>query len=330
MSTTRLADIVEPQHFTDYILSKTMQKSALVASGVVVQNDVIKSHLGRGSYTFSVPNWFDLGDDEANIVNDDPSSLATPKKVTTGKQLVRKSFLHNSWSAMNLASEIAGDHAIEKIKQRVAAYWSRQTQRRLIASLQGIIADNVANNSSDMVLDITSLTGNAAKFNASAVIDAVAELGDNLEAVGAIAMHSDVYRAAMKNDLIETLMDSQGEPFKTFRGLAVIMDDGLPHDATTGAYTTVLFGRGAIGYGIAEPQVAEGTEVENNPSSGNGGGQQILHSRINLGIHPAGFTWKETTIASTSPTLAELSNATNWTRIFERKSIPLAFLISKI
>lgn len=340
MAVVQLADIVEPQVFTDYVIRNTMARNALVAAGVATRNGEIEAQLRAGSHSFTVPNWFDLGDDEANVVDDVPTNKSTPYKLGTGKQLVRKSFLHNSWSAMNLASEIAGSDAIDRISARAAAYWSRQLQKRLVASLQGVYADNVANDSSDMVLDIAGATNAdvsaSTKFSATAVIDAAAELGDNLEAITAIAMHSDVYRAALKLDLIATMQDSQGRPFQTFRGLAVVVDDGLPYTPAAGSgstdaaaeYTTVLFGAGAFGYGVTEPAIAEGTEVEKIPSAGNGGGQQVLHSRINMGVHPAGYSWVETAVASESPTIAELRTATNWNRVFERKAIPLAYLVT--
>lgn len=328
MATTRLSDVIVPVEFTDYIVQNTMEKTALVQSGVATRNGVIQAQLQAGADSFTIPNWFDLGNDEANIVNDDPADLSVPYKLTAGKQLVRKSFLHNSWSAMNLASELSGDDALQRIRSRTVAYWDRQLQRRLIASLNGIIADNVANDSSDMVLNISAETGDAAKFSATAVIDATAELGDNLSAVTAIAMHSDIYRAALKADLIAFIPQSQGAPIRTYRGLAVIVDDNLP--VSSGNYTTALFGPGAVGFGVSAPRIAEGTEVENLPSAGKGGGQQILHSRVNLAVHPAGFTWQETSVVGDSPTIAELAVAGNWNRVFERKAIPLAFLISKV
>lgn len=327
MATTRLTDVIVPVEFTKYVVQNTMEKSALAQSGVAARNGVIEAQLSAGADSFTIPNWFDLGNEEANIVNDDPAVLSVPNKITSGKQLVRKSFLHNSWSAMNLASELSGDDALARIRSRTAAYWERQMQRRLIASLNGVIADNVANDASDMVLDISALVGDAAKFGATAVIDATAELGDNLSAVTAVAMHSDIYRAALKADLIEFIPQSQGASIRMYRGLAVIVDDGLP--SADGNYTTALLGPGAVGWGFTEPRIAEGTEIENLPSAGNGGGQQILHSRANLAIHPAGFTWQEAAVAGESPTIAELALAVNWNRVFERKAIPLAFLISK-
>lgn len=327
MATVRLTDIIEPAAFTGYTLQETMQKTALFRAGVAVRNNVIAEQLRAGSHAFTVPFWRDLEDDEANIVNDDPEVHSVPKKIGSGKQVVRKSYLHQSWSAMNLASEIAGDDALAKIQSRVVAYWDRQLQKRLIASLRGIMADNVANDSSDMILDISAETGAAGVFGAEAVIDATGTLGDSMGNLTAIAMHSDMYRRALKNDLIEFIPDSQGGTIATFRGLATVVDDGLPVDE--GAYTSVLFGQGAVGYGTGEPVIADGTEVENLPSAGRGGGQQILHSRMNVGMHPAGFTWIEDTVADESPSFAELALAGNWDRVVERKAVPLAFLIAR-
>ena len=321
MATTRLADVVVPEEFTSYITQNTMQKSALVAAGVAIRNAEIEAQLTAGADAFTVPNWFDLGDDEANIVSDDPAVDAVPRKLVAGRQTIRKAFLHNSWSAMNLASELAGDDAIARIKDRATAYWTRQLQKRLIATLNGILADNEAANGGDMVF------GSAATaFDATAIINAAATLGDSMRDLSAVAMHSDVYAQALRDDLIATERQSDGGFIQTFRGLAVVVDDGMPKAAgAPDTYVTALFGAGAIGYGVVPPRIADGTEVENKPSSGNGGGQQILHSRVNLAVHPAGFSYVGIP-AAVSPSLAELADAANWQRVFERKAIPLAFL----
>jgi hypothetical protein len=328
MAVTRLTDIIEPSVFTSYIVQNTMEKTALVASGVLVPNNVISDQLTAGADSFSVPFWRDLGNEEANIVSDDPTQLSTPNKIQAGKQFIRKAFLHQSWSAMNLASELAGADALARIQGRAVAYWNRQMQRRLVATLNGILADNVANDASDMVLDISAEVGAAADFSANAVIDAAGTLGDAMDAVSGIAVHSDIYRRMLKADQIEFVQPSAGSMrLPTYRGLAVIVDDGMP--VSTGVYTCALFGSGAVGYGLVAPRIAEGTEVENLPSAGKGGGQQILHSRVNLAVHPAGFAWVEGTIAGDSPTIAELSDASHWDRVVERKAVPLAFLVAK-
>lgn len=320
MATTRLTDVVVPEEFTNYISQNTMEKSALVAAGVAVRNAEIEAQLTAGADAFTVPNWFDLGNEEANIVSDDPAVDAVPRKLVAGRQVIRKAFLHNSWSAMNLASELAGDDAIARIKDRAAAYWTRQLQRRLIATLNGILADNEANDAGDMVFGTA-----ATAFDATAIINAAATLGDSMRDLSAVAMHSDVYAQALRDDLVATERQSDGGFIQTFRGLAIVVDDGMPYDDVGGSYVTALFGAGAVGYGVVPPRIAEGTEVENKPSSGNGGGQQILHSRVNLAVHPAGFSYTGNP-AAVSASIAELADAANWDRVFERKAIPLAFL----
>lgn len=339
MAVTRLTDIIEPSVFTAYITQNTMEKTALVASGVLVPNNVISDQLTAGADSFSVPFWRDLGNEEANVVSDDPAQFSTPNKIQAGKQFIRKAFLHQSWSAMNLASELAGADALARIQDRALAYWDRQLQRRLVASLNGILADNVANDDSDMVHDITGEAGAAADFSADAVIDAAGTLGDSMDSVTGIGVHSDIYRRMLKADQIEFVQPSAGSMrLPTYRGLAVIVDDGMPKvntaadpevDPAIWEYTIALFGQGAVGYGLVEPRIAEGTEVENLPSAGKGGGQQILHSRVNLAVHPAGFAWVEGTIAGDSPSIAELSDAAHWDRVVERKAVPLAFLVAK-
>jgi hypothetical protein len=328
MATVQIGDIIVPSEFSAYLVENSVEKSALVTSGIVARNAAIEDHLRAGADSFSVPFWKDLANDEANIASDDPAVFATPRKLSSGKQIVRKSFLHSSWAAMNLASELSGDNALARIQDRAAAYWARQAQRRLIASLNGILADNTTNDSSDMVKDISGGTGDAAKFSAAAVIDAAGTLGDSMRDLIAIGMHSDTYKAALKADLIATVPDSQGGFIQTFRGLGILVDDGLP--LASSKYTTVLFGAGAAGYGMTAPRIAAGTEIENIPGAGNGGGQQVLHSRVNLALHPLGFQWKETAVVGDSPTIAELATATNWDRVAERKHVPLAFLIHKL
>lgn len=327
MSVIRLADVIVPDEFTKYIVQNTVEKTALYQAGVLVKNSAIAEQLSAGAESFNIPFWNDLGNEEANIANDDPVVFSTPNKLNAGKQIVRKSFLHNSWSAMNLASELSGDDALKRIQERVIEYWNRQYQRRLIASLNGILADNVANDSGDMLHDISAEVGDAAKFSAKAVIAATATLGDQIDALTGIAVHSTIYRQMLDADLVQFTPSAQGGTIRTYRGLAVVVDDGLPVD--TGTYTSVLFGAGAFGFASAEPRIAQGTEIENLPSAGRGGGQQILHSRVNMALHPAGFSWKEAAVVDQSPTIAELATATNWDRVIERKAINLAFLKTK-
>ena len=339
MPTVQISDVVVPANFTAYQVENSLVSTALFQSGVVVKNGLIADQLAAGSNNFTVPFWADLPDVEADITNDDPTILSTPQKVGSGRQTVRKSFLHASWSEMALASELAGASALARIQSRVSDYWDRQFEKRLIASLRGILASNVTNNSSDMVNDISQLTGTGTAaspgpyFNAGAVIDTALSLGDRLDDVKAIAFHSAIYAEALKMDLIVFIPASNGSlTIPTYRGLAIIVDDNL--SPANGYYTTILFGYGAIGFGASAPTTGYGTEIYRLPQAGNGGGQTTLHSRFNVALHPLGYAWNDGTganaLAGDSPSISDLANGAHWTRaVSQRKSVPLAFLISK-
>ena len=243
MATTQLVDVIVPVEFTDYIVANSVEKTAFWESGIAVRNALIESQLRAGADAFSVPIWLDLGNEEADAVNDDPDTDSVPNKLNAVKMLVRKSFLHNSWAAMNFASELSGDDALRRIQDRVTAYWARQWQRRLIATLKGVLADNVANDSGDMQVDISAEAGAAAVISPAAVIDTAGTLGDAAADLRAIAMHSDVMRKLMKDDAIEYIQPSQGSTTQipTYRGLRVIADDSMP--VTTGSIRRCSSGR---------------------------------------------------------------------------------------
>ena len=77
-----------------------------------------------------------------------------------------------------------------------------------------------------------------------------------MDDIQAIAMHSVVYREALLQAMMEFIPQSQGLPIETYRGMAVIVDDGLQitGTATTPFFTTVLLGYGAVGYAASAPR----------------------------------------------------------------------------
>ena len=341
---TQIQDVIVPQRFTNYIVENSLVSTALYESGVIVPNSLMASQLHAGAEFFTVPFWQDLPDTEANISSDDPTVNSTPLKVTALRQVVRKAFLNQSWGAMDLAGDLAGSDALVRIQNRVTAYWDRQFEKRLIATMLGVLYSNVANNSSDMVTDISGATGTvtlpgtnvtvpANAFSGLAVINAALTMGDQSSQIKGIAVHSAIYAEMLKNNEIQYFKPSEnGMEIATYKNMALIVDDNLM-TATTGVYVSILFGAGAIGSAVGEPTTGLGTEIYRYPSVGNGGGETVLFSRLNLAMHPLGMSWNDGTgsnaVAGLSPAIADLANPAHWTRaVSQRKSIPLAFLIS--
>lgn len=346
MALVQLSDIIQPEFFAAYMAENSMVSTALFQSGVLVPNALMQSQLGMGGDILNIPFWNDLvspidpGGVDPNISSDNPADLSTPFAINAANQVVRKSYLNNSWSAASFAGELAGSDPMHRIAERVVAYWNRTYEGRLVQSLIGVAQSNAVNNASDMIVDISAATSDAPvtingteysapTFNRNAVIDTASTIGDRAQVFRAIAMHSSIFNTASKNNEIEFIRDSDNNIlFASYAGLAVIQDDSLA--MAGGVYLTVLFGQGAVGFADGEPSTGFGIEVWRYPDQGNGGGVSTLYSRRNSIIHPLGFSFTGASVAGPSPVGAELALPANWTRqVPQRKSIPLAFLLTK-
>jgi hypothetical protein len=335
MATTRISDIIDVTIFQDLPQVNGPEKTAFFESGIVARNGVLDSLANAAGKTAELPYWKDLdGSIEVNYSTDDPADVAVPQKIVQGEQITRKAFVNQGWQAADLASELAmGGTAMEAVRAKTDRYFQRQWQRRLVAASNGVLADNVANDSGDMVIDVASesISGQGAGtlFNRNSYTDAAYTMGDAATDLNAIAVHSAVMQQMVKNDDIVYIPDSLGRlTIPTYMGLRVIVDDGLTVTAGTTdgfKYTSVLFGAGAFGYGVGSPEVP--VEVEREAAQGEGGGIETLWVRNTWILHPFGFQ-QTGTPAGVSFTQAELATAPVWDRVLERKQVPLAYLIT--
>lgn len=335
MATVRLTDIIDVTVFQDLPAVNSPEKTAFFQSGIVTRNTLLDSIATSAGKTAELPFWNDIDPTIApNLSSDDPAAIAAAGKISQGEQICRKAFLNKGLSSSDLASEIAmGPRAMEHVRDRVDTYWLRQWQRRLIATTNGVLADNLASNGGDMVVSVAaeSIAEQTAetRFNRDAFTDAVYTMGDAADKLRAIGVHSRVMAQMVKNDDIVYIPDSQGQlTIPTYMGLRVIVDDG--HTVTAGAtdgfkYTSVLYGEGAFGYGDGMP--LNPVEVEREAAQGNGAGVETLWTRKTWILHPFGFQ-STGTPAANSYSLAELAQAGTWARVVERKNVPLGFLVT--
>lgn len=333
MATVRLSDVVIPAVYSGYQSVDNIESGAFVQAGVVARNGLLNTLANGPAVSFTMPFWKDLDQTvETNYSNDDPADLATPQKIQASQTAARNSYLNQGWSSMDLVNEILDADPMQRIRNRTGTYWLRQFNRRVIAIAKGVIADNIASNSGDMGVDVSIAAGNSAVaanlFNSTAFINAAYTLGDEVEQIKAIAVHSVVQATMAKLDLIVYLPASNGQlTIPTYLGRRVIVDDTLPVVAggTNGfVYTSILFGAGFMGLGIGAPTTP--VAVSRVEEAGSGGGMETLWERKTWLLHPFGFNWVEGTLAEQSPTIADLALAAHWDRTLARKNVPLAWL----
>ncbi len=363
---TQITDVVVPEIFTPYIQQLTEEKARLVQSGILVINPAMSALLSGGGLTFNVPSFRDLDNDDDNVSTDtvgdrigltDGTPFTTqaaqdsalgndsvPLKTQADQEIAVRLSRNNSWSSADLTGQLAGMDPMESIASRVAFYWARRMQAAFIATYQGVSKDNGASDSGDYSNDIVgaSFIDGVTNFSAEAFLDAALTMGDSMEDLTGVMVHSVVFNRMQKNNLIDFIPDARGETqIPTFLGREVIIDDSMPTGTSAvrgdgsagvaGVYETWLFGSGQGQLGIGSAKVP--TETERLPSAGNGGGQEVLHSRVEWTIHPTGHAY-----IGTSPnggpgngTAANnLNNAGSWDRVYpERKQIKFARLITR-
>jgi len=210
-------------------------------------------------------------------------------------------------------------------------------QKEVIAVLNGIYGTYTPDGGTaktplaSNLLDITSQTGNASKWSASAFIDAQQLLGDAQAQLTAIAMHSATWSALKKQNLITTEHPSVDVSFDSYQGKRVVIDDGCPVDGSgAGAtFTSYLFGQGAIALGNGSPVGFVPTEIDRDKKKGSG--IDYLINRKTMILHPRGVKFTNAHVAKTEgPSRTELKDAANWQPVYEPKQIRIVAFKHKI
>tara|TARA_B110000908_G_scaffold28926_1_gene34000 strand:- start:489 stop:1496 length:1008 start_codon:yes stop_codon:yes gene_type:complete len=331
MSTVQIADIYNPLVFSGAEQEAQVELNAFLSSGVMVADPRITAMASVGGNIGELPFFKPLGISEPNYSSDVLATVSTPSNITKGIMKYRLTSQNKSWSTTDIAVDLALQDPVMAITNRIGSYWATSNEKRLIQSTVGVLADNVANDSGDMVVDVAtdadSAPAAAELISNDVILDAQQTAGDHQGGFSAIAMHSVVYSRLRKQQLITFVRDADNNTlFSTYGNLRVVVDDSLPAIAGTYrvTYTTIIFGAGAIVSG--EGKVLVPSELDRSPAAGNGGGEATLYSRRADIIHPLGFEFTSASVAGQSATLAELATAANWSRVWERKNVPLCFL----
>ena len=323
-----LSDLIQRDQWAREVLRASIRKSVFWQSGLIV-NDSELSRLMEANVgaVFEFDYFLDLADNEGRI-SDDSTTVATTDGITTDTDRAVANFRNRSWGSRNITANLSttGDPLVA-IAGRIGAYWGRQMDFTVISLVKGIMADNVANDASDMVNDISAELGDLAVININAIHDTVQTAGDHQDMLGAMICHSAVKTKLIKDGVTDKIYSDGGEYlYEALAGRRLVVTDSV--ETVGGVYTSYIIGAGVIGYGEGSPKMP--TEVERSAAIGNGAGEETLWNRKNFCLHPYGFSFNSTTMASTSPTNAELELAVNWTRNTDRKRVAFAALKARI
>ncbi|MBY0559860.1 hypothetical protein [Hyphomicrobium sp.] len=322
---TRISDLLVADAWNSYTLQLTTQLSRFRRSGIVADLSAELENQMNG-VSVHMPFFQDLGGSDEVV--DDTQDL-TISSMTTSQDFAVKLYRAKVFGASDLAADLSKTDPMAAIATRFADWWVRAEQTILLSVCTGAMGSMAAESGSPNVLDITGLSGAAANFDPHSFIDAQSKLGDHQDLLSGVAVHSMVYTAMKKMDLIDFIKPSEAEDaIPTYMGKVLIVDDGMPYNSGTGVFSTYIFGPGAIGYVSSNPR--HPVDAWRDPLKN--GGQEYIVQRRHICMHPRGIRWNPANgvPVKQTPSNAELSDAGNWSRVYDPKNIRIVLFKHKI
>ena len=253
-----------------------------------------------------------------------------------------------AWGELDFSYDMTGENFMENIAEQVNDYWNEIDQDTIVSILKGIFSMTgtanlkFVNGHTSDITAVTNKEGELGLMDATSLNTAIQKAsGDQKGKFSLVVMHSAV-ATHLENLQILTYRkynDADGMQREVsiadLNGRLVLVDDSMPVDTSGSAptYTTYVLGDGAIEYTDCGAKVPY--EMDRNPATN--GGQDLLYSRQRKCWAPFGISFTKASMASNSPTNAELEIGANWelvksagstTKYIDHKTIPIARIIS--
>lgn len=322
----------DPDVFASYMQEEKVFDDTIIQSGILQPSPVITSLIGTQGNVFTIPFYKPL---TGTAANNDGENDITSHTLSGGKQTGMSFRRWASWTDKDFTRELSGTNPLGDCVTKIAGFWREQNQNNLLGIL-GAVCDNasLSNHTTNIAVTTDTAPQAANKISTEATLDAMQKaLGSRQRGLRTVMMHSVIYNQLVKANLInnvQTVMDNntQSPFFGTFLGMNVIISDDITvkDNATSKRkeYHTFIVGEGAFLTAPARVDVP----IEFDRDAKIKGGTNSVITRTGMVIHPNGFDFNVTAVASESPTDAELATTGNYTLKINEKLIPLVRIIT--
>lgn len=338
MAYSKLVDVIVREKWTEDFIDASPILQNILASGLLVKDprlDEVVNATDAGQ-TFELPFIADPVYSEPSIMDDSTNDI-TPSSIGWKTMYAMLGLYARSWKESSLIHALSQNNPVQFIRDNyVAKYWAEDLLYRTMKTVAGVAADNVANDNSDLVLDVSNDDDQGSStdvlLDMSYTIDVAGKVGDKQDAFSFIFIHSKVYGDLKKANLIVTEFQSDGGmPIERYGKYRVFVNDLLPvaQGDNKKLYTSVISQNGALAYSTKKlPSDMPAVAIVKNELAGNGAGTSQFVTRRGLVVHPIGWSFDKSTVAGVSPSLAELENANAWDRKFQQKNSKFVFIIT--
>ena len=296
--TTKLTNFWQADAYAAAAVKASTVSDSLIASGLIQSNGVLSPTPGGLLTTLPFMRQYAADD----VVINDGDALATGPARASEQQVVpllARSFIFGS---ANIVTWAAGADPLGDASAQAGATLARNRQAMVTAMLAGVHAENVANDSSDLVSHSASTS-----FSFASVADARAAMGDiavgqSLVAIMRTVDFFDLVKADGTAASSGAMLPSAVGGFASYMGMNVVINDNVP------ANTMYIATPGFIQAGNTFEAVADDA-----PRAGNGGGQEFIVNRHYDQYAPSGYSY----IGAVNPANTVLDDAASWNRVAE-------------
>ncbi len=332
--------VFDPEVFADYMAEQPTWSNAIIASGILQEDQTIMDLIGTKGNVATLPFYkaMDIADYEP--YNNDGLTDNTPKEIEGGKQTAMLIQRMMAWKAQDFTKELTGADPMQHIANSVNNYYQQVWERELMNITNTVMTlDDMANHvwdiSAEKPASGSATVTDANKVDETTMIYAQQKaLGDAQNGFGLAIMHSYILARYKALGLVEYAKYNNANGLQqevnlpTINGLVVVQSDRYTKQTPTGEpvkYITTIVGRGAL-LTAKKINYEEPYYVDYDPETK--AGIEKLYTKEGRVLHPNGFDLKASDIAKESPTFAELGTKANWSLKFNEKNVRIGQIIS--
>lgn len=324
----------DPEVFSGYVSEPSYLKTAIIASGIIREDNTIRDLIGTSGNVGTMPLYVPMDyEEEGNeALNYDGMTNNTPIETSGKKQTFMSVLRMKAWKAKDFTRELTGADPIGDIGRKVGDYYQQAWQHALMAIMEGVEGVAGLETHKTNLAKTEGTIEESDKIGETTLIELGQKaLGDMADRFRLVIMHSVVYTRLSILKLINyskytipgAIVDTVDLP--TYNGKIIVVDDRGTVDTSISGYPkykTIMAGEGAF---LTCPRDLDTPYyVDYDPETF--GGVEMLYTKQGRVLHPNGLSIIADNIAKESPTDAELKNPNNWKLVFNHKNVPLAFL----
>lgn len=326
----------DPEVFADYMAEQPTWNDAIIASGIITEDQTIMNLIGSQGNVATLPFYTPIDADvTANLpLNNDGLTNNTPIEISGSKQTAMLIQRMKAWKAKDFTRELTGANPMQHVANSVAGYYRQVWTTELMNIIDTVMGLSAVQNHITDIAATGSTVSDTNKIDETTLIYAEQKaLGDAADNFGMIIAHSMIVARYKALGLVDFVKYNEANGLQreitmpTVNGKILLQTDRHTVD-TSGSvpkYKTTIIGAGAV-------LSARKTNYENpyytdyDPETA--AGVEKLYTKEGRVLHPNGFDFAVGNVSTESPTRTELGTAANWTLKFNEKNIRIGQIIS--